>query len=261
MLAIDEKLFNQWKSGEVDAKEKVFKQLWEAVSPELLAFCQRMGCRQDEAETLVRDGFRDAMFEIHKKVIAGGMTWSSEKNFVHYLKQRIIWRIKDILRREAAKRLISIFEPIGQGMQGQQLTWLDVICVWPPDLDPEEEVKEERAKIAKLSEILLTLRDSTKGGSRDILDAIISYLKQQLAITIDPQLNPADVDIYELIKKFNPSVFRFEKSEMYQFILEQLRINRNTLDQRMKRIRPILLKMRLESIRKDGGTAFPSALA
>lgn len=72
------------------------------------------------------------------------------------------------------------------------------------------------------------------------------YLRRCLTEATLSDVDAAALTLDELLQIATMGSLEVNKSEMYQFLMQSLRISRNVLDQRMKRIHAILWELRAE---------------
>jgi len=79
-----------------------------------------------------------------------------------------------------------------------------------------------------------------KRALRDTLDGILVFLRQCFMALLPPGSNASGLTLSDMADVAQVELLDVDKTDLYQFLMERLRINRNTLDIRMNRLREYL---------------------
>jgi DNA-directed RNA polymerase specialized sigma24 family protein len=203
-----------------------------------------------DAEDTAASAFENAWEEIEKKVKSGLVEWRGQKEFVVFVCNWFINRCRDKLRRRwrEAERIISIDAPADEGEEGQNLP--DRLGIVSDD-SPEKKMlgkEAEKAAVESVHKIVRLLAAAqeicrNRRARLEILKGIEEYVRKRIAATLQDGADAEELTWGELLEMSDLEELMIDKTEMNQFLMERLRINRNTLDQRMRATRDTLKKL------------------
>jgi DNA-directed RNA polymerase specialized sigma24 family protein len=229
--SISEEVFNRWHQGDEDARgvamEWSFHCFWYIAVHQLRD--------EDKADDVLQDTF----FELDRLVRNGKIEWRGAVKFESYARQRLLWRITDRKRGGLGRSFMSLFEPVDG--EDEELTLLDVLP--SAEASPEIIAEQREAITIIIKGVLLSLREHLKSTKQralvEVVEAMIEYVIKRLWETLPSDCPPSQT-LDELLELFDTEAVEFSKRECYEFIMRHLDISRNVLDQRLKRLRPIM---------------------
>lgn len=232
---LDERLFRAWQAKDEAARADAWVHIWDLSYSVAVALCRGFAPDEHTAQEWASHAITGAWIDIERQ-LQQGLRWDGDPEFVGLLRAHVTYRCKD--RYRAYWRLTSHFEDFLGVPDDQRAERLDALATIPPT----QEVKELAAArtheaIGGLVSRLTAEREICRSSPAlvEILDAMLAYVLECCARAVvgDSRLLTLD----ELIPLVNRDVFDASMADMNQFILERLKINRNTLDTRRKQIR------------------------
>jgi DNA-directed RNA polymerase specialized sigma24 family protein len=215
---LDQQLFDAWKNGDDEAFHKCWVLLWKKVEKFAFKIFSDYGLDPSSVESEAADAINDVILKLNTQIRIGKITWLDEQSFVAFVLKAVRWACQDKLRARRRRP-----QPVSSINQSETQSGEEVFGVIfseerdeqsPDRIMMEQEAREEcicllnmaRRKLESKTELMATL------------DALVKYLTGPNA--------------------------DFAKTEMLRFVMNELAINRNTLDQRMKRLRQALRDLR-----------------
>lgn len=242
MANLDEKLFRAWQSKDDVARNEVWVMLWQTLYTLAFRFCRRF-CQDDSsAEQYAADALNNTIMEINLLIVQGKTGWEGEASFVAYVRERLINRCRDecraMLRRTT--RMDSLDGPRSDDEDGMP-DWFDTLAA--PGLSAEEEF----LRLENMCELMRHLasaremcRQTKRAALAKLLAKIEEYLKRELAEALGIEVDMERITIESLIVVAPFEDLKISQTHMYQFLMESLQLNRNTVYQRMKNVRRFL---------------------
>jgi hypothetical protein len=237
MTKLDEMLFQAWKSGSEEARQKAWLLLWQTLDAMAVRFCRRLGLDDSAAEEWATQAFCKTIEEIDQKIRLGQVKWENEVSFVAYVRNCLIFRCRDGCRVfwRTSAHTVSLEDEEGASL-------LDALGF--RGASPEEDVlaaENMRATIRLVAAAWEVCR--RQKALADLLKGMKRYLRQCLAEATPPEVDADALTFDQLLDAAVMENLEVNKTEMYQFLMDSLRISRNTLDLRMKRVHDILRKL------------------
>lgn len=228
--AISEELFNSWHKGDEMARNEAMEWFYHCfwyIAIHLLK-------DEDKADDVLQDTF----FEFDGLVRSGRVEWKGAEKFEKYARQLLLWRIADKKRGGLSKSLMSLFEPVDD--EDEDSTLMDFLP--SAELPPEKTAEQRESTTIIIKGVLLPLHDAlkaTQNALAEVVEVMTEYVTHSLCETLPPNSSqPQTLD--ELLESFDAKTAQFNKSDCYESIMSRLDISRNVLDQRLKRLRPVM---------------------
>jgi DNA-directed RNA polymerase specialized sigma24 family protein len=241
---IDEELFRAWQSGDHDARNRIWGQLWRRYYTVSFAFCLKWGLNPDDAREAANDAYTGAWHSLEKQ-LRKGLPWTGEANFLEHVEATVIYRSRDALRKRF--RWANQRDDLLGDTEEERTERLERLTPVAPnqgaDDDPGEvaAVRTQQAVAHIITTLAIWKELCRKQPSLvAFLDAQLEYLRQCVAKSVtdlESDRDPETMTLDELLPYLDRDRFRAKQNEMNQFIMDTLKINRNQLDTRRRKIR------------------------
>ncbi len=247
-LNFDERLFNAWKEGDEAAREQVWAELWAVLHRVAYKYCRGL-CRNESAAEEMAE---DAVSKTWQLMEGWTIEWQGQDSFVSLATKCLIKQCQGELRTfwRRANRETPV-ERDSTEDEGDTTNLLDYLGF--AEAPAEDRMVTAQLKIEGARETLRLLaaareacrqKDGTESALAKTIGMTEAYVRRRLVkasvnvkrarkLTVDDLLLEADLDDFSL-----------GKERMNRFLMKSLKINRNTLDQRMLHLRALLKKLR-----------------
>ena len=253
-----EDLFQAWQSGDMDARNKWWEHLWGAFYSAAIGYCRGLCGDETRGADCATDAFHRTLEELDKKVVLGEVSWQGPNAFQSYVWERLSRRCYDRLRVQwRHERLTSPLD--ADDPEEDEEGSVSLISILASDANtPEQELIDKERDQSKtpnktssplglLATALEICRIKKSEALVDTISAILEFARLQLLESASGTRDAEKMDPDELLKHIGDLDldFVFEKTDMNEFIMVKLGIERNKFDQRMRRIRNLLAELRL----------------
>ena len=242
---LDEALFRAWQSGDVEARDAAWTLLWTVLSSTAQKFCRRFTRDQATARERASSAIADACVEVERRVSGGAIAWRGEEAFVSWASAQVIFRCRDQCRR-SVRWLKRIEIGNGQGDEKRHCR-LDALVICPARQE-DDLVRSECARdgVRRFVGQLAALRELCRNtpALEAVVDQMQMYCRQCLIDSLPSGIDAAALTLDELAEISRPESIDPTKPAVYQWIMQRLEIDRNTLYQRMKRIHALWRRWR-----------------
>jgi hypothetical protein len=239
---IDERLYRAWEMGDEKAFNKIWCRLWLLLKTVAFNYALSFAPSDSYAKDWADEAFFRVIEEIKKN--KEKITWLGERSFVAYVKKRLIWRLQDVISRETKLRRLMVSLIDGRDSDEEEPEPIEFTHQGiEPDKIPEwrEEIKAMIEDLGYLYELL-----ARSQALQETVGGILDYLKSLMVELVPEGVNTKELSFEDLIEITPLELLQPDKSELYQYLMNNLNIGRNALDQRMKLIRKRWGKMRLQ---------------
>lgn len=241
---VDADLFAAWKAGDAVARNEAWRRLWTSTYSWVVPFCRTMAPDDLAAQEWAADAINAVHAEL-EKLLAGGFTWRGEPQFAgmfaNYVKRRCLDRCRAFMRTDGRNADIRLES---EGVEADLPS--------SPPVQESEAVDLARTREAVDDLVCRLARRREVCGSRralvDIIDAMLAYLREcclRAVVTVDAA-TAAPLTLDQLVPLIDRQAVVASSSEMSEFIMAHLGIDRPTLDNRNREIRKLLLVVQAE---------------
>lgn len=236
---MDEQMFKAWVQGTQAAKNEAWLWIWREFYAFAISTCKAMG---GDAKTWAKEALEDAFLSVDKAVQEGRLLWKGEKLLLSFIWRVVFWRCMDKLRkwgRDQKRRQELIEVPCQPSQEKRYLTQV-MLGVWIEMIEIILEKPERFVERQALHETIGKKREWFV--ERPVLHETISGMLQHLRNVFknaidDPGQADSPAKLSSLAREIDLEKLELRKPDLYQFLMTSLKIDRNTLDQRFKRIR------------------------
>ena len=166
-ISIDKKLFDAWKKGDINARNKVWVECLDRLFRFTLEVC---GNQEDTA----RDIFHNSIQELDSELKKGKITWKGEPRFYSYLKQKIKWRAKTALSSKSVTIIMASNYSVLTGEDEEELTVIDTLA----DGNTPEEIIQRLEEMDEAREKLKQLSNNLTPGEKAVVDALFEVINE-----------------------------------------------------------------------------------
>jgi hypothetical protein len=245
---IDAQLFRAAQAGDTAAHAELWHRLFSVLYTAAIHLGLKLSGNPDAARELASQGWTATYEETNARLEA--VVWKGSRSLVSFVWRCLTWRCRDAARRRrrVGRREVGLDEAALGAGRGTTRTGSHANAAGPDGLrtPPDARVSAREVMWNLTPPALASLREALASRRKllAVVDARVAYLREQLtaALRAEERRNAARMTPGAPVDAAVPEDLAISRRHANAFTMDRLGINRNTLDQRLKRITAIVKK-------------------